>query len=408
MEAPVGRPRRTMGLSPRDKWDRGPFLPGPPTRKMSLMRWVRNERGQTAAEYLGVVVIVAIVVGALVATTPGFGSAISSGLDALVCRIGGGGCGGGGAASGVGSDSGSATAAAGTEEEGGGGNAFTDFLSGAGDVAGSFIGGAVDFGGGVVSGTGELVGGVWDAGTALGGLAYRSTAAYIFDREAFDQQWSDTGDFFSYVWNNPGEFGSNVLDAVIEPFTSRFEDGLTAREAGELVPEILAVIFPAGKAGKLGRLGRAAENADDAADAARTADRASDAAAAIPDDVARILTRSSLPPLTGSVREAFRGGRYEVITLPKGTVIHRAEARGASAPGAWLGRDLPRSADEAEAMYNVAKWNNPREVVRSYELAEDVTVYAGRVEGGTGYQYLLPRDVPANVILRQVRERDLP
>jgi Flp pilus assembly pilin Flp len=315
---------------------------------MRTMRWVRNESGQTAAEYLGVVVVVAIVVGALVATTPGFGSTISSGLQALVCRIGGGGCGGGGL-EGVGSD---------------GGNPVSDFFSGAGDVAGSVVGGAVDFGAGVVSGTGELAGGLWDAGTGGVGLISRSTAAYIFDREAFDQQWSDTSDFFSYVWNNPGEFGSNVVDALIEPFTSRFEDGLTAREAGELVPEILATIIPVGKAGKLGKLGRAAENADDAADAARTADRASDAAAAIPDDVARILTRSSLPPLTGSVREAFKGGRYEVITLPKGTVIHRAEARAASGPGAWLGRDLPRSADEAEAMYNVAKWNNPREVVR--------------------------------------------
>jgi len=370
------------------------------------MTWVRNERGQTAAEYLGVVVIVAILVGALVATTPGFGTAISSGLEALVCRIGGGGCGGGGL-EGVGSDSGSAFADAGSDDDGGG-NPISDFFSGAGDVAGSVVGGAVDFGTGVISGTGELAGGLWDAGTGGVGLIYRSTAAYIFDREAFDQQWSDTGDFFSYVWNNPGEFGSNVLDALIEPFTSRFEDGLTAREAGELVPEILATIFPVGKAGKLGRLGRAAENADDAADAARTADRASDAAAAIPDDVARVLTRSSLPPLTGTVAEAFRGGRYEVITLPKGTVIHRAEARAAGGPGAWLGRDLPGSADEAEAMYNVAKWNNPGEVVRSYELAEDVTVYAGWVEGGTGYQYLLPRDVPANVILRLVRERDLP
>ena len=358
------------------------------------MKWVRNERGQTAAEYLGAVVIVSILIGALVATTPGFGSAISSGLDALICRIGGGGCGEGGL---DGDASGSAFADAGSD----GGNAISDFLGGAGDIAGSVVGGVVDFGSGAVSGTGELVGGLWDVGTGTVGLLYRSTAAYIFDREAFDQQWSDTGDFFSYVWNNPGEFGSNVWDAVTEPFTSRFEDGLTAREAGELFPEILATIFPIGKLGKLGRLGRAAENADDVSDASR-------AAGAIPDDVARILTRSSLPALTGSVRSAFKGGHYEVITLPKGTVVYRAEARSAAGPGAWLGRDLPGSADEAEAMYNLAKWNNPREVVRSYELTEDLTVYAGRVEGGTGYQYLVPRDVPPNVILRRVGERDLP
>ena len=374
---------------------------------MMAMKWVRNERGQTAAEYLGVAVIVAILVGALVATTPGFGAAISSGLDALVCRIGGGGCGGGGFAE-LGTDSGSAFAEAGTEDDGGGGNPISDFFSGAGDVAGSVVGGAVDFGGGVITGTGDLIGGVWDAGTGGVGFIYRSSAAYIFDREAFDRQWSDTGDFFSYVWDNPGEFGGSVLDAFIEPFRSRFEDGLTAREAGELVPEIVTSIFAVGKVGKLGKLGRAAENADDASDAARAADAASDASRAIPDDVARILTRSSLPPLTGTIKEAFAGGRYRVITLKKGTVVHRAEAQSANGPGPWLGRDLPSSADEAEAMYNVAKWNNPREVVRSYKLTEDVTVYAGRVAGGTGYQYLLPRDIPANVILRLTREHDLP
>jgi hypothetical protein len=358
------------------------------------MDWVRNERGQTAAEYLGVGVIVAILVGALVLTAPGLGSGIGSGIQALACRI-----------AGVGCDAGMEGSEADSDD---GGSAIGDFLSGAGDVAGSVVGGAVDFGEGVVSGTGDLVGGLWDTGTGAVGLLYRSTAAYIFDREAFDQQWSDTGDFFSYVWNNPGEFGGNVWNALTEPFTSRFEDGLTAREAGELVPEIVTSIFAVGK---LGKAGKVAEAADDAGDAARNADNAADAArgaGAIPDDVARILTRSSLPALSGTVRDAFRGGSYEVITLPKGTLVYRAEARGAGGPGAWLGRDLPRTADEAEDMYNLAKWNNPREVIRTYELREDVTVYAGWVEGGTGYQYLLPRDVPADVILRRMREGDLP
>jgi len=37
----------------------------------SLRRRMRDDRGQTAAEYMGIVVIVAIIIAAIVATKPG-------------------------------------------------------------------------------------------------------------------------------------------------------------------------------------------------------------------------------------------------------------------------------------------------------------------------------------------------
>ena len=55
---------------------------------------VRDQRGQTAAEYLGVWVLITLTVGALMAMNPGVGQVIGDGLRAIVCRIAGGDCGG--------------------------------------------------------------------------------------------------------------------------------------------------------------------------------------------------------------------------------------------------------------------------------------------------------------------------
>jgi hypothetical protein len=55
---------------------------------------VRDQRGQTAAEYLGVWVLITLTIGALMAMNPGVGQVIGDGLRAIVCRIAGGDCGG--------------------------------------------------------------------------------------------------------------------------------------------------------------------------------------------------------------------------------------------------------------------------------------------------------------------------
>lgn len=294
------------------------------------MRRFRDERGQTSAENIGVVVAVAFLIGALVAAGPGIGGAIKSGIQGAICRIAGG-CESSleaGAASGVSFEGAGGEAGAGADD--GGGNWFTNAVGDVGSALGGAASGAADFGSGALTGTGDLIGGLWDTGIGAVGFAYRSAGAYFFDRDALDRQWRDTGDFASYVWTNPGGFGNNVLDAFTEPFPSRFEGGMTAEEEGELVPEILATLVPVGKLGKLGPLGRLGENADDLRDLGRLrgqSDELAELSARYGDDIVdvRTLERADLPPLSQpSFVEAFTDGVYETVTLPAGSVIYRS------------------------------------------------------------------------------------
>jgi hypothetical protein len=390
------------------------------------MPQIRNERGQTSAEHLGVVVAIAFLIGSLVVAAPGIGGSIRSSIEAVVCRIAGDGCGsgedgtaGGAPISGIGGDVGAGVdadlegeAAAGAEDDGGG-NWFTNAVGDVGSALGDAASGAADFGRGALTGTGDLVGGLWATGVGAVGFTYRSTAAYFFDREAFDRQWRDTGDFASYVWNNPGEFGKNVLDAFTEPFTSRFEGGLTAEEAGELAPEILATLVPIGKLGKLGRLGRVGDNADDLRDLGRLrgqSDELAELSARYGDDIVdiRTLERADLPPLANpSFINAFTDGVYEAVILPAGSVVYRVENAGARGPGGWLGLTKPTTRQEGEALYNVRRFGNNLDVVRTYEVTEDVAVYVGRVAGGDGWQFLIPDNVSPSDVLRRTGEDPL-
>src|SRR5688572_11000238 len=52
---------------------------------------VRDERGQTAAEYMGVLLLVALIIGAIVG--PGVAAAVADGVNGAVCRIAGKPCG---------------------------------------------------------------------------------------------------------------------------------------------------------------------------------------------------------------------------------------------------------------------------------------------------------------------------
>jgi hypothetical protein len=109
--------------------------------------------------------------------------------------------------------------------------------------------------------------------------------------------------------------------------------------------------------------------------------------------------RELLPELQGSERDAFTNGAYEVRTEQAGTRYYRSEAAGAKFPGGWLGEEPALTKGGAEALYNVAKWDNPLEVMREYRLRHDLTVYAGKVDGGTGQQVLVPPDIPREHLL---------
>ncbi|MEI2808947.1 MAG: hypothetical protein V9F00_01665 [Nocardioides sp.] len=116
---------------------------------------------------------------------------------------------------------------------------------------------------------------------------------------------------------------------------------------------------------------------------------------------------SALPRLTGSIAESFEGGVYARRTFKAGSMFYRAEGWGASAPGRFLGTEAVSTRAEAGAADNIAKWGNPTQVMRTYRLTEDVTMYYGRVAGGEGYQALVPRGVDLGTVLRQVGARPL-
>ncbi|MFJ1913108.1 ADP-ribosyltransferase [Streptomyces sp. NPDC088147] len=115
----------------------------------------RRDRGQSAAEYAGMVGLVALIIGALV--LGGVGTQIANGLQTAVCTI-------------LGGDCDSDTVAGGGGESGGGGNGGGD--SGGGDNGGSDSGGGDNGGGdsgGGSDGGGSDGGGGSDSGGSDGG-----------------------------------------------------------------------------------------------------------------------------------------------------------------------------------------------------------------------------------------------
>ncbi|MEU8503269.1 hypothetical protein AB0C40_00815 [Streptomyces brevispora] len=106
-----------------------------PFRIERMILW-RRDRGQTSLEYLGLVLVVAAVIGGLVAT--GIGQELTGKIGAQVCRIGGGGdCGGGDGNAEAGDPSKSGDAGGETGSGGGTGDegtSGTEGTGGTGDV----------------------------------------------------------------------------------------------------------------------------------------------------------------------------------------------------------------------------------------------------------------------------------
>ena len=51
-------------------------------------------------------------------------------------------------------------------------------------------------------------------------------------------------------------------------------------------------------------------------------------------------------------------------------------------------------------MYHIVTHGNPNNKLREYVFKFDVTVYYGKVRGGTGYQILFPTDIRPRDVLR--------
>jgi hypothetical protein len=119
-----------------------------------------------------------------------------------------------------------------------------------------------------------------------------------------------------------------------------------------------------------------------------------------------VAAEGALPELSGTVADSFEGGSYTTQTFKAGTTFYRAEGANQGV-GSFLGLTEPSSAADAEELYNIAKWGNPAEIVSTYTLTEDTTMYVGQVAGGTGTQALLPAGVSPGSVLRLVGQRSL-
>lgn len=94
-------------------------------------------------------------------------------------------------------------------------------------------------------------------------------------------------------------------------------------------------------------------------------------------------------------------------TFKAGTVFYRAE-NADQGVGSFLGLVKPGSGSDAEALYNLSKYGNRAQVVTTYILTKDTTMYVGDVAGGSGQQALLPAEVKPADVLQRIDQEALP
>ncbi|MBK7207959.1 MAG: hypothetical protein IPH91_06745 [Elusimicrobia bacterium] len=113
-----------------------------------------------------------------------------------------------------------------------------------------------------------------------------------------------------------------------------------------------------------------------------------------------VFVRSNLPKLQGTYRAAFEGP-VELRTFKAGDVLYRSPSAKEpwNKPGPWYTTRETVTVTGTESTSNIKKWGNPVTRLRAYELYQDVTVYYGKVKGGTGYQALFPQDVDTSAVL---------
>ena len=122
---------------------------------------------------------------------------------------------------------------------------------------------------------------------------------------------------------------------------------------------------------------------------------------AIVSDSGLNLARKELPPLS-KMEVATFDEVPRARTFKKGEKIYRSPSSSAEEqgdPSRWFGTRKTLTEAGTESQYKVNKYGK-REVIRTYEVTEDVTLYYGKVAGGKGYQALFPKDVRPSQVLK--------
>jgi ribonuclease T1 len=249
---------------------------------------LRAERGQTSVEYLGVIVVVAVIVAGLVTAAPGVSGLIGSGLRRAVCLI-------------VRSDSCPDAAGKGTQlqaahepKQHGSGGPVGFVKARAGDVAN-----AAKATGGFI---GDVGVGAYDSvkGTLTLGWELSPTRAAI-DPDGFSRDARAFGKATWYGITHPAVLGKALID------WNDLRGGHPGKAVGQWLPDIAIALFTGG-------LGTAAEGG---AEAARDLSRVEKAAAS-----ARDLSRVE------KAGEAARAAEREASVAEAGLPFHDAELEG--------------------------------------------------------------------------------
>ncbi|MFC9427513.1 RNase A-like domain-containing protein [Streptomyces sp. NPDC056987] len=315
------RPSRAWFLlAPFDRAEHRPF------RLARMIKW-RTDGGQTAAEYLGLVVVVVAVVGGLVAT--GVGGPIAGGLRAAVCELSGSACpaagpnDGGGRAGGDGGGGTTAEAGEGlgSGESGGAGDPGGDGSSdgevraaeekrgdaedgkknggddakedescsgwaivscGVKQVGGFFKGAAADGFWGDVTGTFDTVMHPLDALDGIKEYGKSLGDRWSDDSKGAGDKW-DKGNYLGAVWDWGKASGKTVVNVADDVFVGdevrdMWDKGEYGRAVGTVGWNVGSLFIPGyGEAKLIGRIGKLGKDAKKAADKASDGKRKPDA-----------------------------------------------------------------------------------------------------------------------------------
>lgn len=118
--------------------------------------------------------------------------------------------------------------------------------------------------------------------------------------------------------------------------------------------------------------------------------------------------RSSPPKLPDRFKLEF-DGEVQLKTYSPGERLYRSRVFNETQnnPGRWFGTRQTTTVHGTDSMYQINKVDNPIEILRTYEFKVPVTVYHGRVKGGTGYQAYIPDDITTSEVLKFIDEKTL-
>ncbi len=248
--------------------------------------------------------------------------------------------------------------------------------------------------------------GLGDVGHDLGGLA---TGLFhhvdVFEPGKLGDAWTGDWNTAKAIANDPVGAGKSVYHSFADPIAESYRHGGLDEALTRGGVDALGAVAGGKGLTKLSKLSKIGKVEKAAGDASKVTPRSE---LHVPESPPYV--RDGLPPLEGSMTESFAHGTYDVRTLQAGERFWRAEAQAAEHPGRFLGHEPALTKGGAEALYNVKKWGNPLDTLREYRLRHDVTVYHGKVAGGTGRQTLIPPDIPRehlDELLHIMHERKL-